>query len=326
MIINDRVYGRVEITEPVLLELIVAPSVQRLKRIGQFSLPNRENIFRDFTLYAHSVGVLLLLRRLGASLEEQVAGLLHDVSHTAFSHLIDWVLEDGDVSQENFQDQNHDRVINRSELPAILHHYGIDSTTIADHFRFGLLERDLPDLCADRVDYALREFNIWAKPEIVQPCLEALRVVDGQIVFADRPSTNSFARTFLQCYKEHWTEPSQLVRYHVFAQTLRKAMTRRLITIDDFYTDDYALVAKLQASGDTEIIAELSIIKRSVPFEIVENDPSVTLFSKFRAVDPLFLDNGKLKRLSEVDSDYAATFAEEREKGRRGLRVRVLPW
>jgi HD superfamily phosphohydrolase len=34
---------------------------------------------------------MLLVRRLGASLEEQIAALLHDVSHTAFSHVIDSV-------------------------------------------------------------------------------------------------------------------------------------------------------------------------------------------------------------------------------------------
>ncbi len=36
---------------------------------------------------------MMLVNRLGGSLEEQIAALLHDVSHTAFSHVIDYVLE-----------------------------------------------------------------------------------------------------------------------------------------------------------------------------------------------------------------------------------------
>jgi len=50
------------------------------------------------TRFDHSVGVMLLIRKLGAGsspasalLKEQVAALLHDVSHTAFSHVIDYV-------------------------------------------------------------------------------------------------------------------------------------------------------------------------------------------------------------------------------------------
>ncbi len=47
--------------------------------------------FKTVTRYEHSLGVYLLLRRLGAGPREQVAGLLHDVSHTAFSHAVDFV-------------------------------------------------------------------------------------------------------------------------------------------------------------------------------------------------------------------------------------------
>ena len=36
---------------------------------------------------------MLLIKKLGGSVEEQIAGLLHDVSHTAFSHVIDYVFD-----------------------------------------------------------------------------------------------------------------------------------------------------------------------------------------------------------------------------------------
>jgi HD superfamily phosphohydrolase len=44
---------------------------------------------------------MLLIWRLGGSLREQLAGLLHDVSHAAFSHLIDHVL---DVAEEDYHE------------------------------------------------------------------------------------------------------------------------------------------------------------------------------------------------------------------------------
>jgi hypothetical protein len=80
MIINDKIYGKVKIEEPVLLKLLKSPSVLRLKNISQFGVPDLYYHFKNYSRYEHSVGVMILLRKLGATLEEQVAGLLHDVS------------------------------------------------------------------------------------------------------------------------------------------------------------------------------------------------------------------------------------------------------
>src|SRR3990167_3900982 len=102
MLIKDRVYGNFQINEPVILELLKSKLVLRLKGISQFGVPDKYHYIKGFSRYEHSVGVMILLRILGASLEEQVAGLLHDVSHTAFSHIVDWVIGQGKT--ENFQD------------------------------------------------------------------------------------------------------------------------------------------------------------------------------------------------------------------------------
>lgn len=98
VVIDDCVYGSCKITEPVLIELLQSPVILRLKGINQLGIPpeyDPTNVF--FSRYDHSVGVLVLLKKLGASLEEQVAGLLHDSSHTALSHQIDWVLQTQEV-------------------------------------------------------------------------------------------------------------------------------------------------------------------------------------------------------------------------------------
>ncbi len=91
---DDAVYGATEITEPVLLDLMESCAMQRLKGISQHGVTALLGITPAFTRFDHSVGVMLLVRRLGASIEEQVAALLHDISHTAFSHVIDFVFND----------------------------------------------------------------------------------------------------------------------------------------------------------------------------------------------------------------------------------------
>src|SRR5690554_3955482 len=75
-------YGDITITEPVLIELLQDPAMQRLKEIRQYGSNYYTIKKQDYNRFDHSVGVFALLRIYGASLHEPIAGLLHDVSHT----------------------------------------------------------------------------------------------------------------------------------------------------------------------------------------------------------------------------------------------------
>src|ERR1700678_3028959 len=83
---HDRVYGRMTVEDAGILDLIGCPTFQRLKGVRQAGPSSLAFPFKDVTRFEHSLGVFVLLRRLRASRREQVAGLLHDISHTAFSH------------------------------------------------------------------------------------------------------------------------------------------------------------------------------------------------------------------------------------------------
>ncbi|AIE78503.1 Deoxyguanosinetriphosphate triphosphohydrolase [Bacillus cereus] len=87
MIISDVLYREFEVDQ-IVEELIVSKSVQRLKGMHQNGASYLINGKWNVTRFDHSVGVMLLIKKLGGSVEEQIAGLLHDVSHTAFSHVM----------------------------------------------------------------------------------------------------------------------------------------------------------------------------------------------------------------------------------------------
>ncbi len=109
MLYKDKIYGQTEISEPVVLELINSPSMQRLKGVSQHG--HFEPYFPNtaFSRFEHSLGVFILLKKFGAGLPEQIAGLLRDVSHTAFSHVADYVFSDGSGEKQNFQDDELER-------------------------------------------------------------------------------------------------------------------------------------------------------------------------------------------------------------------------
>jgi HD superfamily phosphohydrolase len=98
--------------------------------------------------------VFLLCRKFGATLQEQVAALLHDVSHTAFSHTGDIVFDH--EGEDAYQDAIHEWYIKQTDLYPVLQQYGMeDVITDESKDQFTILEQDLPDLCADRLEYNL---------------------------------------------------------------------------------------------------------------------------------------------------------------------------
>ncbi|MFB6294564.1 MAG: HD domain-containing protein, partial [Candidatus Nanohaloarchaea archaeon] len=149
MDVDDPVYGTVNVDDPVLLELMGTGPVQRLQHVNQAG-PAALVDEKPVTRYDHSVGVMLLLRVFDAPLREQVAGLLHDVPHTAFSHVADFVFPN---EEHEYHERFMETVIRDSEIPEILEEYGFALDDILDESEFPLLERELPDLCADRIDY-----------------------------------------------------------------------------------------------------------------------------------------------------------------------------
>ena len=158
MIISDVLYGEFEVDQ-VVEELILSKSVQRLKGIHQTGASYLVNKEWNVTRFDHSVGVMLLVKKLGGSVEEQIAGLLHDVSHTAFSHVVDYVF---DNRNESYHEEIFSSVVKHSEIPAILAKYGYTYEEILlDDSKWTLLERSAPELCADRVDYTLRDMYTY---------------------------------------------------------------------------------------------------------------------------------------------------------------------
>ncbi|MBI2672189.1 HD domain-containing protein [Candidatus Woesearchaeota archaeon] len=322
MLIEDTVYGKEEIKEQVLVELISSATIQRLKKISQFGMPAEYFHLPVFSRYDHSVGVLIFLRRLGADIKEQIAGLLHDVSHTAFSHVIDWVL--GNPSKEDYQDKMHFEFIKDSEIPYILAKYGFDFHEVCNPKNFSLLERESPSLCADRVDYALREFALRFDPEIAKTCFKSLLSKNNCIVFNSVEPARIFSDFYSRCQKENWGSDQAKSRYHILSEILKRAIFKETVTMRDLKKTDREVISLLENSNDDEILSGLNLLKNGFKTEETENE-GIILQKKFRYVDPEILINNSIKRLSEIDLDYKNYINKEKEISSNPSKVRIVP-
>ncbi|MCL5006758.1 MAG: HD domain-containing protein [Patescibacteria group bacterium] len=314
-VIDDRIYGREEINSPALIDLMQLPELQRLKKISQFGVPDEFYHQPGISRWEHSLGVMILLRRLGSSEEEQVAGLLHDVSHTAFSHVIDWVVGSG--GEEEYQDSEHARFVANSSIPTALEKFGYDHSRISNLRKFSLLDREKPHLCADRIDYALREF-----PEsTVKGTLTHLRVTDGRIVFDSVPAALEFGDAYLDRQTNHWGSFESTSRHRLLADILKFALSRGAIQFSDFWHDDSYVIQKLQLARSTDIAEALAELRKKSLADLPKS--SIVVHKKFRYVDPEVQSNDKIVPLSEISEAFAGKIEEARRINGLGVRLPV---
>jgi len=313
----DPIYGKTEINEPVLVELLDSKYLQRLKGISQYGIPDKYYFKKNFNRYEHSLGVMILLRRLKAPLEEQVAGLLHDISVTSFSHVGDWVFSEGHKGKEDYHNTIHENFVSGTDIPLLLHKHGFSSKRILDDENFPLLENNLPDICADRVDYSLREIYYEEKNlSDIKKFLTSLIVYRGQIVFSDAKAASLFANKFLDLQVKHWASEEAVKRYHLFSGVLKEALRRGILTKRDFWENERFILKKLKESKTTEIDKVLTILEEgNLPKD------GERVYKKFRHIDPLVLTDGILIRISEIDNNFARRLEKEKSINLEGMVV-----
>src|SRR3954470_17594597 len=192
---SDRVYGEVAIDDPGVLALIGCPTFERLRGIRQAGPSSLAFPFKTVTRFEHSLGVYLLLGRLGADRRERMAGLLHDVSHTAFSHAVDFVFSS---EEQDHHEGLKPEFLHRPDLVGALARIGYEPEEFYDDSIYSLLEQPLPRLCADRLDYFFRDSLACGvtTPAQVARFLGHLTVVGSTIAFTDASMALEAAESF----------------------------------------------------------------------------------------------------------------------------------
>lgn len=320
MIIKDKIYGIEKIRELVLIDLINSKPLQRLKEIAQWGLPDEYYFKNGFSRYEHSIGVFFLLRKLNANLEEQIAGLTHDVSHTAFSHVVDSVI--GNPEKEDYQDSIHKEFMKKSSIKNILDKYGFSFEKISKLENFSLLERKAPSLCADRIDYCLRELILDSEKDYVQNIFLDLENKNNQIVFRNQKTAEIFAKEYARLQRENWGGDQARTRYYLLANTLKKALEQKIISFEDFNKTDKYVLEKLNNSADKFILENLNLLRKG--FNIVEDKNGIELKKKFRYIDPEIALNGSFKKLSDLSKDYLDFFDLEKQNSKQIKKIKYF--
>ncbi|KZD36799.1 HD domain-containing protein [Bacillus mycoides] len=323
MIILDVIYGEFKV-DKVLEELILSKPVQRLKGVHQAGASYLMNEKWNVTRFDHSVGAMLLIKKLGGSVEEQIAGLLHDVSHTAFSHVIDYVF---DNENESYHEEIFSSVVKNSEIPAILSKHGYNYEDILlDDSKWTLLEKSAPELCADRVDYTLRDMFTYGyiSLEEVHSFLEDLIEVDGKMVLQNIEIAEWFTKTYYKEVIDFFMKLMNIYGNDMLAKTLKLALHKKIIHPDDFLLEDHELITKLRLCKDQEVDALLRKVHPSIEVKEDRNEYDLHQKNKVRLIDPPLLREGEVVQSSVVSEKIRQMSDIAYEKAVRGIYVKVI--
>jgi HD superfamily phosphohydrolase len=320
--LHDPVYGPVVLDEPLLIDLYRSVAVQRLGSIYQGGITAFINPARRTTRLDHSVGVMALLYKMGAGLPEQAAGLVHDVPHTAFSHVVDFLFPN---REHTFHEAHREFVMAASDLPEILGRHGLDWRIVSDADRFSLLEEPLPDLCADRLDYFLRDglaLGLVSSTETTQ-LLAHLHVWEGQIVVEEIDVARWLGDRFMAIDDAVWCSVQEIGWYVAMARALGAAIEAGVLTESDLWGTDEAVLQRLRAAQLPEIQRWLDLLCPDVHFVRDDVHPDLVTLPKVRAVDPSVLADGHVQPLSRLDADFDRRKADyvARKQGQWGLGI-----
>jgi HD superfamily phosphohydrolase len=243
--LNDFLYGNMELPA-VFSDLLNTDVLKRLGGVHQSGAIFLVNPDICHSRLEHAIGVTLLIRMLGGSELEQIAGLLHDVSHTAFSHVGDYVFDNTD---EDYHEKIFAEILCKSEVPDVLLKYGYNISDIL-HGTFDILEQPLPALCADRLDYTLRDgvHGGVISRQRARQFLKAIVLSGGKIAVNDENEAAWINEAFEKLNNEMFKLPLHLYANGKMAELIKRFLNKGLLTENDLFKTDTLLLNKIRTN------------------------------------------------------------------------------
>lgn len=320
------IYGIIPIEDPLAIDLIQHLTFQRLKGIHQYGVVPFILKTESYNRFDHSLGVYWLLKKNGADRLEQIAGLLHDVSHTVFSHVGDYVFQDH-YPGSSYQDDIHIWFLKESGLEEVLLKHQLTAEQVYHkNPQFVALDRELPELCADRIEYNLQGGllrGLIAQEEFAE-IVSSISYKNGSWVFQDKKAAAKVGACSLKMTETLWGAPWEAIAYRFAADALKRSFQIGLVTFNEFhFSTDEVVWKKLIGTDDSyikECVDKMLDIHNAYKLTTKDRAEKV-LYLKFRGIDPLIHAPEGTIPLTQIDADYKAEYERVKQVMNQGWPV-----
>ncbi|MGL5379320.1 HD domain-containing protein, partial [Clostridium sp.] len=225
----------------------------------------------------------------------------------------------------------HERIFNdvieNSEIPKVLNKYGYDYKSILeDEKKWTILEKSAPDLCADRVDYTLRDMlscEVTNKKEIDE-FLKDITVEDGNIAMKSLEKAEWFVDLYYKEVIGFFMNPLAIYSSHKLSNALRISLENNELKYDDLLKTDDEVLYILKSSNLKEVKELIESINYNV--KVIENkdDYDIHIVNKLRTIDPLVIIDDKICRASEKSSFIKELSLSSIEKCKDGAYIKII--
>jgi HD superfamily phosphohydrolase len=341
--IRDPVHGAIQIDE-LERHLISSRPVQRLKGIKQLGLVETVYPGASHSRFEHSIGTMYMAGRmaehLGLSGEEvrkvRLAGLLHDLGHSALSHAVEGVLSRNPDIQPKLEGRRVSRHEEFTRQIIAAHPFGeeallaakrdfgdadelfLEVADIASGKRPPLGQIIVGDLDADRIDFLLRDSHhsgVSLGLVDTDQILQALTISNGRIVLAGEGDyraemSQTAAESMLIARAHHYNA----LIYHPTVQSIRAmllaALERALSRMDadeakssivQFFREytDPDLLDFIRQKGDSISRDLLARIKYGREFPLAARFDHRSLSPDIRMALSTISRHGRMRKLFE---------------------------
>lgn len=264
----------------------------------------------------HSVWVALIIWHFTHDIKQTLAWLFHDVSHTVFSHVGDFLLWDAE-NQESAEMYITKILQNDVVIMQELENLWIKLEEVDDYTKYTIADNPGPKLSADRLEYSL-----WTPYAVGTRTLEEINTIfinltvhknetwEDEIGFIDQQIAIDFALLSVENDESIYSSYESTVWQSFLAFILDNMIKENLLRMDELYTlQEKDVIERLKASPKTKEMREFFVKLNT--YKIDRYPRKRDLFtcsskSKKRRIDPLTQTQDWLQRVSAINNNFVA--------------------
>lgn len=183
-----------------------------------------------------------------------------------------------------------------------------------------------PKLCADRVDYTLRDmykYGFTNKNEINE-FLKNIQVVNGEIVTNDIESARWFLELYYTEVIDFFMNPINGYSYDKLSKAIKIAIDENELNLKDILKTDNEVIDILNRSENNKIKSLMKSLNKNVKLRINEDKYDIFIKGKTRLIDPGVGIRGKVYSLSELDNCVELINTKAKAKMEKGVYIEIL--
>ena len=274
-----------------LKKYIELPIMQRLSGIGLLCGTDWTSLYKNRFFYSrldHSVGVALIIWNFTKDKTQTIAGLLHDVSTTVFSHVSDFRKGDA-LTQTSTEEPTTKMILSDSALCKLMESDGIEPKNVVDYHIYPIADNEIPSLSADRLEYmypsGLALDGSWTFEEIAKTYnnLTILKNEENkdELGFKTIEMANLYCKKF--CMIGHILQLNEnKLCLQLLSQIMSKAVEQNFLQEEDFMTlSESKIIEKIESF----------ISKKTLS---LEEQKFATMYNTFRKMTKVEHTNQKL--------------------------------